>query len=634
MQTKKFVLLDIDYVTRNQEPVIRLFGKLVGENEEGHIIALDKSFKPYIYVIPSDPHRVTDCIHELSELKLISVEKVSRNDMGQRKEVLKVTFKHPRDISKLREKILKLPSVGEIREHDIPFYRRYLIDKGLFPLNVVEVQGTVLNPAQFLQGTQGPTEGSENNRTPKPCIFQMENHPQPLDSSLPEFTVLSFDIEVYNPRGMPQSDLDPIIIISFSSNQGFRKVLSTKNPPDSSNHQESSLDFVEVVADEKELLEKFVETVESENPDIILGYNSDSFDLPYIRDRAAKLGVPLKLGIDGSPPRFTRTGFTNSAMIKGRVHIDLYFNIRRYMHLARHTLEHVYLELFGETKLDIPGDEIHIYWDEGGRRLETLFHYSLDDAVAVTRIGERMIPLSTELTRIVGQPLFDISRMASGRMVEWYLIRKSFQYQNLVPNKPSPSEVTHREAIHVVGGYVKEPVKGLHENIVYFDFRSLYPSIIISKNISPDSFTDKQELNRDNYHVSPESGYKFRKEPVGFIPSAIGQILQDRVKIKSKMDESTDDWQIQVLNAEQEALKRLANTFYGLYNHSTFRWYSLQCSESITAWGRDFLKTTMEDAEKQGFKPVYADTDGFFATYVGTMDEMTKTTECHVKYVD
>jgi DNA polymerase I len=680
MQTKKFVLLDIDYVTRNQEPVIRLFGKLVGENEEGHIIARDKSFKPYIYVIPSDPHRVTDCIHELNELKLISVEKVSRNDMGQRKEVLKVTFKHPRDIPKLREKILKLPSVGEIREHDIPFYRRYLIDKGLFPLKVVEVQGTVLNPAQSSQrsqaspefkglqvlnghgspeskglhesqeinghksqelkgshgsqGTPGPTEGSENNRTPKPCIFQMENHPQPLDSSLPEFTVLSFDIEVYNPRGMPQSDLDPIIIISFSSNQGFRKVLSTKNPPDSSNHQESSLDFVEVVSDEKELLEKFVETVESENPDIILGYNSDSFDLPYIRDRAAKLGVPLKLGIDGSPLRFTRTGFTNSAMIKGRVHIDLYFNIRRYMHLARHTLEHVYRELFGETKLDIPGDEIHIYWDEGGRRLETLFHYSLDDAVAVTRIGERMIPLSTELTRIVGQPLFDISRMASGRMVEWYLIRKSFQYQNLVPNKPSPSEVTHREAIHVVGGYVKEPVKGLHENIVYFDFRSLYPSIIISKNISPDSFTDKQELNRDNYHVSPESGYKFRKEPVGFIPSAIGQILQDRVKIKSKMDESTDDWQIQVLNAQQEALKRLANTFYGLYNHSTFRWYSLQCSESITAWGRDFLKTTMEDAEKQGFKPVYADTDGFFATYVGTMDEITKTTECHVKYVD
>ncbi|MDO5837035.1 MAG: DNA-directed DNA polymerase [Methanobacterium sp.] len=615
--------MDIDYVTRNKESVIRLFGKLMGENEEGHIIALDKSFKPYIYVIPYTLQCIRDCTRELSELKILSVEKVFRNDRGNWKEVLKVTFKHPQDIPKLREKILNLPSVDEIREHDIPFYRRYLIDKGLFPLKMVEVEGKVLNSTQTSRKTsvKRVTRGSGNNQTPKPCIFQMENHPKPMGSSLPEFKVLSFDIEVYNPRGMPQSYLDPIILISFSSNQGFRKVLSTKNPPDSSDPNGSPLDFVEVVVDEKELLERFVETVESENPDIILGYNSDSFDIPYIRDRAAKLGVPLKLGVDGSPPQFTRIGFTNSATIKGRIHIDLYFNVRRYIRMARHTLEHVYLELFGETKLDIPGDEIYIYWDEGGRRLETLFQYSLHDAMAVTRIGERMIPLSTELTRIVGQPLFDVSRMATGRLVEWYLIRKSTESGNLVPNKPSPSEVTRREDIHVVGGYVKEPVKGLHENIIYFDFRSLYPSIIISKNISPDSITHEDELNGKDYHVSPEDGYKFQKEPVGFIPSAIGQILQDRIRIKSLMKQSTDHRQLQVLNAQQEALKRLANTFYGLYNHSTFRWYSLQCSESITAWGRDFLKNTMDKAEKQGFKPVYADTDGFFATYLGPIDE-------------
>ena len=83
------------------------------------------------------------------------------------------------------------------------------------------------------------------------------------------------------------------------------------------------------------------------------------------------------------------------------------------------------------------------------------------------------------------------------------------------------------------------------------------------------------------------------------------------------MKQSQDDKERQILNAQQEALKRLANTFYGLYNHSTFRWYSLQCSESITAWGRDFLKKTMKDAEINGFKPLYADTDGFFCTYTG-----------------
>ena len=582
MQTKKFVLLDIDYVTQNGEAVIRLFGKLVGENDQHRIIVLDKSFKPYIYVIPSD---INACNHDLIKLGLSSVEKVCRNDLGKLKEVLKVTFKHPQDIPKLRDKISNLTSVQELREYDIPFYRRYLIDKGLSPMNVVQVEGRVLSAK------------SSN------CVFQLEGPPTTLDSSLPELSILSFDIEVYSPHGIPQSDRDPIIMISLSSNQGSRKVLSTKG---------SALDFVEVVADEKELLEKFAKTVKSEDPDVILGYNSDGFDFPYIRDRATRLGVPLKLGVDGSKLKFMKIGMGNAAMIRGRVHIDLYPNIRRYLHLNRHTLEYVYRELFGTEKLDIPGDDIHNYWDEGGDKLKQLFMYSLDDSVSITLIGEKMLPLSIELTRIVGQPLFEVARMASGRHVEWYLIKKSYEYENLVPEKAPASELSRRKAIHTVGGYVKEPVKGLHKDIVYFDFRSLYPSIIISKNISPDSLTSN---NRKDCHITPEHEHRFRKEPVGFIPSAIGKILQDRIRIKSMMKESEDNRERQILDVQQQALKRMANTIYGLYNHNTFRWYSLECSEAITAWGRDFLKKTMEDAKTHGFSPVYADTDGFFATY-------------------
>ena len=64
---------------------------------------------------------------------------------------------------------------------------------------------------------------------------------------------------------------------------------------------------------------------------------------------------------------------------------------------------------------------------------------------------------------------------------------------------------------NVVGGYVEEPVKGLHENIFYFDFRSLYPSIIVAKNISPDTLT--QEGDEETCHITPEFGYKFKKNP-------------------------------------------------------------------------------------------------------------------------
>jgi DNA polymerase I len=107
----------------------------------------------------------------------------------------------------------------------------------------------------------------------------------------------------------------------------------------------------------------------------------------------------------------------------------------------------------------------------------------------------------------------------------------------------------------------------------------------------------------------------FLKEPRGFVPSVIGNVLTERVRLKTLMYQATDEREIQVLNVQQEALKRLANSMYGVYGFSRFRWYSLECADAITAWGRDYIKKTMKKAEKFGFKPIYADTDGFYAVY-------------------
>jgi len=573
METKKFILLDIDYVTRYGRPVIRLFGKIPDEDKS--IIALDKNFKPYIYILPLD---VEECIAELTEFELPKIEKQRKRDNGELKDFLKVTLKNPREMLKLKKEIEKLKSVKTVREYDIPFSRRYLIDKGLFPISEVEVRGKVLN----------------RSRRKETCIIEIQNEPQHVKSSLPELNMLSFKIETYNPQGRPKVREDPIIMISFSSNQGFQKVFSTKK---------SSSDFVETVPTEKELLKKFVETIKSENPDIIIGYNSDKFDYPYIKYRADRLGISLNLGVDGSKLKFI-TVPKKAAVIKGRIHVDLYRVVRNHLQLNEHTLQSVYLELFGEDKIDIPMDQIYTCGNDVGKR-EKLFRYSLEDTKAISQIGEKMLPLSIEIARLVGQPLFDLTRRGSGYQVEYYLIRKSYEYGDVVPNKSG------RFLRNVVGGYVEEPVPGLHKNIVYFDFRSLYPSIIIAKNISPDTLT---EDDNEECHIAPEFGYKFKKEPVGFIPSVTAQILNERIRIKAKMKKSTDPIERQILDIRQKALKTLISTIYGLFNHSTYRWYSIEASEAITAWGRDFLKKTMEDAEKHGFKVAYADTDGFYAT--------------------
>ncbi len=596
MENKRFVLLDIDYITEDDKAVIRLFGKLKGNEEGKSLIVLDRSFKPYIYVVPYDEEQ---CIEDLNEFDIEMVGWARKGYMGEKKDFLKVTLNHPQDVPKLRDKIRSLDSVKDIMEHDIPFYRRYLIDKAIFPMAEVSVNGECLdkNSINFMCGSDV-------------CVFEMKSEPKPINSEFPELKTLSFDIEVRNPKGMPQAEEDPIIMISLSSNQGLQKVISTKK---------SDLEYVETVKTEAHMLERFVEIVKSENPDLLIGYNSDNFDMPYIRDRASQLNVKIGIGTDGSGLKFMRRGYTNSALVKGRIHVDLYLLSRRYLQLDRYTLERVYKELFDETKVDVPGDEIFEYWDHGGEKLETLFQYSLDDAVSVTKIGEKLLPLSMELTRIVGQPFFDIARMATGQMVEWYLIRKAYEIGDMVPNKPSSSQYSERRGKRAAGGYVKDPVKGLHENIVSFDFRSLYPSIIISKNVSPDTLV--MECKDNECYVAPEVGHKFLKKPVGFVPSIIGNILKERVRLKTQMKDAENPREKQVLDVQQQALKRLANSMYGVYGYSRFRWYRIECAEAVTAWGRDFIKKTMIKAEDYGFKAIYADTDGFYATYLPENDD-------------
>ena len=161
-----------------------------------------------------------------------------------------------------------------------------------------------------------------------------------------------------------------------------------------------------------------------------------------------------------------------------------------------------------------------------------------------------------------------------------------------------------------------EPDKGLHENLVQFDFRSLYPSIIISKNISPDVLVEGEVENPDDYNVSPEHDLKFMKSPQGFIPSVIDKILQERFRIKREMKACDDSTEKKALDVQQQAIKRLANTMYGIYGFPRFRWYSFECAKAITSWGRQYIKRAMKESEKYGFKAIYADTDGFYAKYV------------------
>lgn len=598
METKNIVLNDIDYITFDDKAVVRLFG--IDPDSEENIIAYDNSFKPYMYVLATNTE---ECLNQLRQMDLNDLELEDKIDIGVEREFIKITFDHPQEVPKLRDSIRDLEYVKEIREYDIPFYRRYLIDKQITPTNIIELKGKTISKDTY----------DNKSIDDDVILFKLEQTPVDTHKISNRNKILSFDIEVYNAQGMPDSQTDPIIMMSLSSNYGLNKVLSTKK---------SKKEYVECLESEEEMLKRFVEIIKEENPDMLVGYNSDVFDLPYIKKRADVLNVKLDLGVDGSSVKFMKRGFNNAGVIKGRVHVDLYLLARQYMQLDHYTLERVYLELFDEEKIDVPGDKIYQYWDSDGKLLDELFDYSMDDAVTTTKIGDKITPLTVAQSRLVGQPLFDIARMTTGQMIEWYLMLKAYEKNNIVPNKPTNTQYNQRmKSKRVAGGYVKEPEKGLFERIAYLDFKSLYPSIIIAQNISPDTITDGENLSENEYYECPENGYKFKKEPKGFIPSLIGEILNERQRIKKLMKTETIPEQKRAYDFEQQGLKRLANSMYGAYGYSRFRWYKKECGAAITAWGRRYIQDAMEKSKEFGFKPVYADTDGFYATYIGDLDE-------------
>jgi DNA polymerase I len=455
---------------------------------------------------------------------------------GKEVDAVKIVFHFPKDVPMFRE---ELSNYCKIYEHDIPFARRYLIDNNVYPMS-----------------------GEE------------------------DLTILACDIETYT-ETHPNSTRDPIIMISLATKE--KSVVLT--------YKDSEKDFVQSVENEKEMIIQFFELIKKIDPHIIVTYNGDNFDFPYILDRVRVLKIDLPLEF-----RILGRGATKKVRIPGFAHIDLYPISRKLLTLNSYTLESVYEELTGEKKAKIKGELISTYWDEGGSKLDSLLDYSREDAEATMKISEKFLPLQYALSRIVGQTPFDVSRASTSAMVDWLLLREAHKKGEIASNPPGGKEYRKRTSQSYEGAYVLEPEKGIHENLVQLDFRSLYPSIIITHNIDP------LTLGCDCCDNTSPAGYTFCLNRKGFIPEILKTLLRERAKVKEKMKNKDD----KMLYFQQWALKILANSFYGYMGYPRARWYSLECAESTTAWGRMYLKQIIEMAQKEDLAIIYGDTDSVF----------------------
>ncbi|MFQ5648274.1 MAG: DNA polymerase domain-containing protein, partial [Candidatus Aenigmatarchaeota archaeon] len=410
----------------------------------------------------------------------------------------------------------------------------------------------------------------------------------------------AFDIEVAE-----EEDEEKIIMISLKDSRGFEKVLTYKR---------TGVKGVMTAKDEADLLKRFVKIVQERNPDIICGYNTDRFDFLKLDARAAKHKVPLKLGKDGKDIVFRRRGRISSARMMGRVHVDLYDFVEHILAQSLTsdvlTLDRVSKEILGMGKEAMKWKEIEEAWKEK-RGLKKLVEYCRWDSELALKLAYRLLPQMYEMCKITGQILFDASRMTYSQLVESVLIREAFRAGELVQNRPKYDEVQRRRAAEpYAGAYVHLPKEGIHDGVAVFDFRSLYPSIIVSHNVSPETLDCSHKTCQKNR--VPELQHCFCTKQTGFIPAVLERVIKKRIEVKKQMTRLARTPRYKELFNRQFGLKILANSLYGYYGYAGSRWYSRLCARSITAWGRYYIKTVIGMAEKAGRDVLYGDTDSLF----------------------
>jgi len=517
------------------------------------------------------------------------VEETERRVGLGKKKMLKLYCKEPSHVPILQQQV-PFPC----HEYNIAFAKRFIFDMGLTPLGLVsyEREGKVIK--RILSVKAG-----------EPNLAQM-----------------SFDIETYNPAGIPREDKDPIIMISYRGKE--KKGVLT--------YKDSARDFVERVADEKAMLERFVKIVESEDPDMLVGYNSANFDLPYLVRRAEACGMKLRLGRFGSEIRPLTKGMIKGMKINGRTHVDLYpvvkfFGVIGLIKAQKFTLDAVAEDVLGSRKVKMKKEDIWQLWDRG--EIDHLCEYSMVDSDLTYALGERFIPIETELSGVAKMPFFDTTLSTSGQLVENLLMFHASERNILIPGKPGGESIGERLAAPIQGAFVKLPEPGIYENMTVLDFRGLYPSIIVSYNIDPGTLITEKDAGRvdgmegdggGDCYISP-TGARFSRKETGLIPFVLDYLIDMRMVIKKQLkglDKSSDEYVR--MGARSHALKILANSFYGYMGYARSRWYSRPCAESVTAWGRKHIMETIATAETSGFQVLYADTDSVFLIYKDKKD--------------
>ncbi len=572
---RTFWLLDLNHETYEGKSSIWLWGIT---HEGKRVLIIDNNYRPYFYLLPrkdQDPEELGRRLE--SEKPHPTIENVAiekKKLLADERVVLRVFCKDTEFLERAARDTLKKTGGEAIYEEKLRLAIKYQYDCEIKPCQWYEVEtsASTIDPKEFnVQETLTATD-----------------HPRPIaKEEPPRLDLFSFSLLSVSKTGAPSAIRDPIRIVSWRTDKNANEVLQTQADSDAG------------------IVQKFGDDVTKINPDFVLSFEGNSIHWPYLVKRSSNNKSPLRVGRDGGPPHQSLYGHYS---LIGRANVDLLNFAEDLYEVKNKTIENVAKYLGIESSNQKPVDETSYfnYWSRPEQRRMLVKHVE-EETEVILKIGQEAIDYVIQMSALSGLPPDQVIAAAVGFRVDNYLMIETHKLGQLIPSR------TEQPIIPYKGAIVLEPRVGLHDNVASLDFSSMYPTLMIKYNISPDTLVTGKD--GDVFEV-PEVKHRFRKSPSGFYRIVLTKLIEARKATKAELKRTPpDDPRYPLLKAREKAVKVMTNAVYGYAGWAGARWYSKEVAESAAALGRETINRAISLAKSLGLTVFYGDTDSLFVNY-------------------
>ena len=496
---------------------------------------------------------------------------------------------------------------------NVKYYSSYIYDRQLRVGTYYSVKAGSLIPIskEVPSGVNKSLEAILKKAKSAELIAYIKRWAEMLGQPIPTFERIALDIEVNNEKNRipdPEHADRPVISVAFYNDK--EKVVYLLQTEGHVPLEGDKPYKYQMFTSEKELLLATFRKIQ-EYP-FLVGFNSDTFDLAYLKGRGKKLGIPD----DDMPFQTTQ----NEVGLKNGVHIDLYRffhnkSIQIYVYSQKYkefTLDAIAEALLGKNKIEFDGAI-------GELPLEKLAEYNLNDAQLTyefTSINNSLLmSILVTMARIANMPLNDVSRTGISSWARSSLFSDHRRIGALIPRqeelkaKGSASTTAMIKGKKYKGALVMETENKMHFNVSVLDFASLYPSIIGLHNLSYETVNCGHEECKTN--LIPETTHWECKKREGITALNIGSLRELRVHHYKHLtkDKTLSPEERELYDAISQGLKVFLNASAGAIGMESFELYCLPVAESTTALGRYSIAKAIAKAKELGLLIIFSDTD-------------------------